>query len=57
MPSPADMILLEDILRLSEDAPNMLDCDHKHRIARLTEMTRLSLEKAKRHDNVHQAVK
>jgi hypothetical protein len=35
----------------------MLDCDRKQRMASMTEMTRLSLEKAKRHDNVHQAVK
>ncbi|KAK4097635.1 hypothetical protein N658DRAFT_489072 [Parathielavia hyrcaniae] len=46
-----------DTLRLSDDAPNMLDCDSKQRVARMTDMTRLSLEKAKRHENVHMAVK
>ncbi|KAK3389595.1 hypothetical protein B0H63DRAFT_464007 [Podospora didyma] len=45
-----------DVLGLSDDAPNMLDCDAAQRVARMQEMTKLSLEKAKRHTNVYQAV-
>lgn len=51
-------MLLTDILRLGEDARNMLDSsnDPRERVARMTEMAQVFLEKAKRHQDVHQAV-
>ncbi|KAK0621642.1 hypothetical protein B0T17DRAFT_298836 [Bombardia bombarda] len=45
-----------DIVRLDSDAPNKLDCEPQERVVRMRDMTRVSLEKAKRHENVHQAV-
>jgi hypothetical protein len=50
-------ILFSEIFRLSEDAPNGLACKDSERVALMTEMTQVSLEKAKRHENVHQTVK